>query len=1183
MRLKRLTIKGFKSFADETVIHFNENLIGIVGPNGSGKSNVVDSIRWVLGEQKTSELRLDTMSDVIFNGTKNRKEGKISKVTLSFDNTKNVLPTEYNEVSVSRILYRNGGSEYQLNNVPCRKKDITNLFIDSGIGSNSYAIISLNMVEDILHDNGGSRRGMIEQAAGIAKYKKRKKETLSKLRGTLEDLDRVQDLLFEIEKNMASFERQAKRTEKFNQLKVDYKELSIKISHIEVKEFSLKYNQLKDQIQVEKDKRLKINTELGQDEAELQRLKTDIIKYEKSLNEDQQAFNTLIEELGRIENDKNLSIQKLQNAKDRLVEIDTSSKQLEGSVGSTKSKYESSIISQDSSQAKLGVAELAYKEADEKFALQSSSFDDLRQREKEIKSAVSANQLLKETLGREIEALLTRQGILKTDVSTMDTRIGEINKGGEADRKELQLQEKHLEELEKQLESKSKESAELEAQLAEMQSVGASAVVDMNEKYAERAGIEQRIKFIKNIIENNEGLPESVKFILNKKGKNYPVFSDVIEIKDEKYTNIIELFLEPYFYHILAADRKEALKIYEQVRDAQKGKIKVIIADELPKTALTAPKHDLVPLEDLINSDKLYTQYIRLLSKDVYVTDKSYKTLDLTSLSSDTTVLFASEYLIYTGGQLYGGSNTLFEGVQLGRKKILEKLEIKLDKLGKVIVSLEEKAEQDKTKQEASLEALNKARSGYEEIRKSLEESRGKFYQIESKITHLDESLKELDEQVQLKKEELVQVEKDLNLKNSRYSEIETVKVDEMSDQELTLKIEEAHKAYLAASAVRDQAQSALFEIRSTFSLAAKDVEFHKNTLGDISVRIDALREEKANQEEIISSTDIALREIKQSLQDQYEKKAQIQSKLSEYEDTYYKEKGKIFELEKKISEFRSELYKKDHLISELTEKYTQVGFEIKGIHERNSIEFGVEIKENEFPEEYEGANLDDLRSKKTKIQDRIRSFGEINPMAITAYNEIKERHDQISKERDDILEAKSSLEETISEIEIAASERFNESLNRIRANFKSVFQSLFSKDDDCDIVLLDNEDPLEAKIEIIAKPKGKRPKSISSLSGGEKTLTAASFLFALYLLKPAPFCIFDEVDAPLDDVNVLKFNKIIREFSQDSQFIVITHNKLTMSEVDILYGVYLKELGVSGVSAVDFRTYDQTEMVVTP
>ena len=890
----------------------------------------------------------------------------------------------------------------------------------------------------------------------------------------------------------------------------------------------------------------------------------------------------LIEELGKVENDKNLSLQKLQNAKDRLVQIDTSSQQLEGSVGDTKNKYESAIVAQDKSQGQLALVEQAYQEADKEFSRLSSSFEDLRQREKEIKSAVSANQLLKETLGREIEALLTRQSILKTDISMMESRKEEINKGGEADRQELEQQAKELAEIEKQLEEKATSSEKLEAELAEIQSTSAAAVVEVNEKYAERAGIEQRVKFIKNIIENNEGLPESVKFILKKKGKDYNVFSDVIEIKDEKYTNIIELFLEPYFYHVIAADRAEGIKLYEQVRDAQKGKIKVIIADELPKAPLTAPREGLIPLQDLVKADSTYTPYVRLISQEVFVTDQSYKSVDLSALGGDATVLFAREYLIYTGGKLYGGSNTLFEGVQLGRKKILEKLETKLGKLSKVIKSYEEKAEKQKSNQTTTQEKLVAQKEEFEEIRKSLEASRGKFYQIESKISHLDGSIQDLDQGVQLKKEELVQVEKDLELKNNRYSEIQAVKVDEMSDQELTQKIEDAHKAYLAAGATRDQTQSSLFEIRSTFNLAAKDLEFHKNTLGDISVRIDALREEKTTQQEIISTTEVELKDIKQSLQDRYEKKAEIQSKLSQYEDTYYKEKGKIFELEKKISEFRSELYKKDHLISELSEKYTQIGFEIKGIHERNSIEFGVEIKENEFPEEYEGLNLENLKTKKTKIQERIRSFGEINPMAITAYNEIKERHDQISKEKDDILAAKDSLEETISEIETAASERFNDSLNRIRVSFKSVFQSLFSKDDDCDIVLLDNEDPLEAKIEIIAKPKGKRPKSISSLSGGEKTLTAASFLFALYLLKPAPFCIFDEVDAPLDDVNVLKFNKIIREFSQDSQFIVITHNKLTMSEVDILYGVYLKELGVSGVSAVDFRTYDQTEMVVT-
>ena len=1182
MRLKRLTIKGFKSFADETVIHFNENLIGIVGPNGSGKSNVVDSIRWVLGEQKTKELRLDSMADVIFNGTKNRKEGKIAKVTLSFDNTKNVLPTEYNEVSISRILYRNGTSEYQLNNVPCRKRDITNLFIDSGIGSNSYAIISLNMVEDILHDNGGSRRSMIEQASGIAKYKQRKKETLRKLRGTLEDLDRVQDLLFEIEKNMASFERQAKRTEKYNQLKVDYKDLSIKISHIEVREFSLKYDQLKKQIEVEKDARIKINTQLTQDEAELQKLKAAIIDYEKSLSQDQQAFNSLIEDLGKVESDKNLCLQKLQSARDRLAEIEQSSKQLDQSVGSTQSKYESAIKAKEGAQQQLSTAEAVYQDADQSFGLQSTAFEELRQREKEIKSAVTANQILKENLGREIEALLTRQSILSSDITSMSERKAAIAESVSEDRKVLEQQLEEIGQLETGLEDQVQKVAKLEEDLEEEQVKTSEATVNLNQKRAEQGGVEQRIKFLKNIIESNEGLPESAKYILKKGGVQFQVLADVIEVTDEAYANIIELFLEPYFYHIISKSRKEAIGLYEQVRDAQKGKINVLISDQYKSDGKSVPRADLMPLDTLIKTDKKYRPIINHICSSVYVSDHSYKDLNLDDLDDDITVLFPKEYLIYRGGHIYGGSNTLFEGIQLGRKKVLEDLQTKEESIKSEVKDLEGRVDASKKSQDEHQGKLLNSRKQVEQIRASLEEQREKLYQVQSKMTHVDESIKELELQVSAKTEEVAGVESDLTIKNAAYGEIQHVKIDEMSDQELALKIEEGHKLYLSASSSREEAQSSLFEAKSTFNIASNDVEFHKNTLGSIAERIDELRADKNTQEEIISSSEKQLEDIKVELEKKYTDKADVQKKLSAYEDTYYKEKGKIFELEKSITESRSKLYAKDQLVANLSEQFTKVEFEIKSINERNSIEFGIEIKLSEFPPEYEDEDLEALKNKKNRIQERIRNFGDINPMAITAYNEIKERHDQISKERDDILEAKVSLEETITEIEAAASERFNASLDEIRVNFKKVFQGLFSKDDDCDIVLLDNEDPLEAKIEIIAKPKGKRPKSINSLSGGEKTLTAASFLFALYLLKPAPFCIFDEVDAPLDDVNVLKFNKIIRNFSKDSQFIVITHNKLTMSEVDILYGVYLKELGVSGVSAVDFRTYDQTEMTVT-
>ncbi|MEL6123553.1 MAG: hypothetical protein AAFR14_07505 [Bacteroidota bacterium] len=408
----------------------------------------------------------------------------------------------------------------------------------------------------------------------------------------------------------------------------------------------------------------------------------------------------------------------------------------------------------------------------------------------------------------------------------------------------------------------------------------------------------------------------------------------------------------------------------------------------------------------------------------------------------------------------------------------------------------------------------------------------------------------------------------------------EQIDTEELTNDELGQQVEEAHLDFIDKGQIRETAQRHLFEIQSQFDSAQKDQGYYENMVVSIQQRLDEAKREEATLRQTISDNEKILSQNQEELRGLYSQKKELQTKLNSYEDSYYKEKGKIFESEKAISALRSRITAKDQLISTLSERQTNLSFEIKGIHERNSIEFGIEIDTKAFPEEYESEDLPRLKEKRRKLNDRIRNYGDINPMAITAYNEIKERHERISKERDDILDAKVALEQTISEIEKTASDRFNKALDDIRVNFRHVFQGLFSADDDCDIVLLNAEDPLQANIEIIAKPKGKRPKSISQLSGGEKTLTAASFLFALYLLKPAPFCIFDEVDAPLDDVNVQKFNKLIRKFSGSSQFIVITHNKLTMAEVDILYGVYLKERGVSGVSAVDFRNYEAAELL---
>lgn len=1179
MRLKRLSIKGFKSFADETDIHFNENLIGIVGPNGSGKSNVVDSIRWVLGEGKKSELRLADMADVIFNGSKDRKEGRVARVTLTFDNTKNILSSDFSEISISRILYREGNSEYRLNNVPCRRRDITDLFVDSGIGSNSYAIISLNMVEDILHDSGGSRRQMIEQAAGIAKYKVRKQETLRKLKATDEDLSRVQDLLFEIEKSMQTFERQARRTERYNALKEDYRQLAIKVSHIEVKEHNTNLQQIAKRLELEQDARLSDQSILVQEEALLQKLKTDIIASEKSLNQDQQAFNALIEKLGKVENDKNLALQRLTNARERIAELDDNHQELTTTLQGSQSQLQKSIELQTHTKQNLAQEEEAYSGSNNRYNSISHSYNQLRQQEKEIQNLIQANQRQKESLGREIEGLKTRLQIANTDIAQINDRIAQLQKSSGGSEQELatskgewQKAAESVMDMEEQIKTDEEKMAQLNEALGDRMNIH-------NKIQAEYSSVEQRIKFLNNIIENHEGLPESAKHILDTT-PGALIFSDLISINDPKYIQIVELMMEPYLHYLVAATSREAMKMYATVRGAQKGKLHAFVLEELQSTVLHQAPPGLISLASVIDAEPRYQPIVDHLCAGVYIATMSSSEIDRRLLIDGATVLFPEEFLILSNGVLFGGSNTLFEGVQLGRKKILEQLTKQSEQLLlDVDVALRDR---DLIKKQLAefQQAINAKRQQILGLRQRQESLQRDLYQIENKHRNSIESIQQLEHQKSLKSNEVLTFKGHLKEKEIAYNEMTSTEKVDHSDNELTAQIEAAYEAYHQAGIERDEVQRRLFEVKSQASMADKDVEYHGSIIKGILQRIETMKKESAQHQNALQEYELQLKNAKDALEQLYVDKKSYQQKLSSYEDTYYKEKGKIFELEKRIAELRSKISIKDQAINTLTEQRTNLNYEIKSIHERNSIEFGISIDASEFPEAYEGADLHQLKEQRNQLQNKIRNYGDINPMAITAYNEIKERHDHIASERDDILTAKVSLEETIVEIEKIASERFSASLEDIRTNFRAVFQSLFSADDDCDIVLLNSDEPLEANIEIIAKPKGKRPKSISQLSGGEKTLTAASFLFALYLLKPAPFCIFDEVDAPLDDVNVQKFNKIIRQFSADSQFIVITHNKLTMAEVDVLYGVYLKEQGVSGVSAVDFRNYEAAELL---
>lgn len=838
MRLNKIEIKGFKSFGDKTIINFNSGVTGIVGPNGCGKSNIVDAIRWVLGEQKTSLLRSDKMENIIFNGSKSRKKLQLAEVSISFDNTKNLIPTEYSTVTVTRKYFRSGDSEYLLNDVKCRLKDITNLFLDTGISSNNYAIIELSMVDNILNDKDNSRLHLFEEAAGISKFRKRKKETFNKIKQTELDLDRVEDLVYEIEKNLRSLKRQAKQTEKYHKYKDEYKIISINVA-LEVSKTTMSsLKEQKQKLTKVENENTKVIAELAKKNSKLESAKSSLIPYEKKLLKLQKKLNQVLDKIRNFEESKRMKSQK----------------------------------------AKMLIEKI----------------EDLRDR---IKYDTESNK--------------------RSEFS-----ISSIQKEISSNEKELKK------------------------------------VVD-------------KLKITK---------------------KDYTKYEEELKDKNVKITDIKEV--EDQF--------RQLNHNLESISNKRNQVERLLLLDNIDK--------------------KTVVEKIKSIDKEILELKKGFKTI---------------ENLFKTENKEIIRINKLFSE----KSKDLSTDEIKYNSLKNNIESLKKEMEYKN--------------STYESNKRRIAE----------------------------------------NIDNLKKSEKEVVKID-------------------------------------------TDTDSNENSLIKL-----------------------------------YDEKSKSEKDLQKFEDEYYKLKSTINLDDSSIKELQN---KKDinlNLIDELKSSIYDNEIELNSVEQRLSIEFDLDINTCKADKDFfKDSSVDNMINRREELKEKIEKIGQINPLAMEAYKEIKERHEFITKEREDLLEAKDSLLKTIEEIDIVAKESFLNSFEKIKSNFKTVFRSLFTDDDDCDLLINDEENPLESSIEIMAKPKGKKPLTINQLSGGEKTLTATSLLFAIYLLKPAPFCVFDEVDAPLDDANIDKFNKIVNKFSNTSQFIIVTHNKRTMNNADIIYGITMPEQGVSKVVPVDLR-----------
>jgi chromosome segregation protein len=1169
VRLKSLEIKGFKSFADRTVLNFDEGITGVIGPNGCGKSNIIDSIRWVIGEHKISNLRSENLESLVFNGSKTRNASGLAEVSLTFENTKNLLPTEFNTVTITRKYYKSGESEYRLNDVACRLKDIHNLFMDTGVSTDSYAIIELGMVDDIIKDKENSRRKMLEQAAGITIYKTRKREAKLKLDATEQDLARIEDLLFEINNQLKSLENQAKKAEKYFEIKKEYKEVSIELAKAALEGFNVTYRDLNHQQQQEVDKRLELEAAIAGEDASLEAEKLSLIEKEKALQQMQHAYNEMLDNVRSKENQKNLSSQRLQYLKETKISLDEFLKKASGQLQGLQESIEFTTLQIADEQQKLVEVEdklEQQKEAvEEKRAIfddKRSSIDTLRKENQAIqynrfdaekKVAVADTSI--QNIQRTILQLTEEETQRKSQLATLETEKTAKEKELEVKKNELQSLQDHQDRTKEQI-----------LQTQNLMEGMRNNLADESRKLDARSN---EYDLLKSLVDSMEGYPESVKFLHNNNGwnKDAPLLSDLIFVKEE-YRAAVENVLDQYLNYYVVNNMQEGLQAIHLLDSNKKGKANFFMLDKFTDLTKSDKPANTIAALDVIEIDAKYNKLASHLLGNVFIAETE------AALENAGSEIILEKTGKYVKGKyaITGGSVGLFEGKKIGRAKNLEKLTEEITKQQAVVLALKE-AIQTKHNEVVSYNDQLKD-VAIKQTQQDINQLSNLVFSLQNKIENLVHQQNnaltrstDLETQLQQNHDAIADTRNELEKFNSQ--------LDDLADklQAIESAYASAEQEYNFAGAAYNESNINFTKQQSKIASLSSELEFKTKQLHELQLQVETSNTQLNESDEAISKTAAELKDVEELVITLLQNKDAEEKQLNEADQTYYNLRNSLTEKETALRQKQKSKEIIDTLLNEIKDKLTDLKLQLSGMKERLNVEFKVDL-DAIIDEPRTGTDaVEDLKERNERMRKRLENIGEVNPTAIEAYTEMKKRYEFILEQKNDLVNAKDSLMQTIQEVEATANQQFLDTFNKTRENFQKVFKALFTDEDTADMVLVDPENLAETGIDIVAKPKGKRPSSIGQLSGGEKTLTATALLFAIYLIKPAPFCILDEVDAPLDDANVGKFTNMIKQFSENSQFIIVTHNKQTMSAVDVIYGVTMQEPGVSKLVPVDFRS----------
>ncbi|MEP6617441.1 MAG: chromosome segregation protein SMC, partial [Ginsengibacter sp.] len=1033
MRLKSLEIKGFKSFADKTILNFDEGVTGVIGPNGCGKSNIVDSIRWVIGEQKISQLRSENLESLVFNGSKNRSASGLAEVSLTFENTRNLLPTEFNTVTITRKYYKSGESEYRLNDVTCRLKDIHNLFLDTGVSTDSYAIIELGMVDDIIKDKENSRRRMLEQAAGISIYKTRKKEAKLKLDATELDLARIEDLLFEINNQLKTLESQAKKAEKYYEIKKEYKEVSIELAKASLEGFNITYKNLNEQLQAETDKRAGLEASVATRESEIEKEKIHFIEKEKSLQDLQLAFNELHNSVRNKENEKGLSAQRLQYLKERetgLRDFLTKSEgQLRGiseSIEFTRHQITDEERKLDELKEQLATLRNDVEQKRKIFDENRVGTDELRKSQQSIQRNQFEAEKKVAVADTSIHNLQKAIANIEEEKVARTSQLLEVEKEKALISKELDIKKTDLHQLQQHNEFTKEQILQTQALLEDLR----------NELAGENRKLDARKNehdLLKSLIDTMEGYPESVKFLHNNTGWNHtaPILSDIIYVNAE-YRTAVENVLEPYLNYYIVQNLGEGLQAIHLLDENKKGKANFFLLDQLNtnpeifgKGENPTGEHNSIPIGtipalEVIEIDKKYDNLAKFLLGNVFIAD------DESALENSNGSIVLEKNGKYVKGKysLTGGSVGLFEGKKIGRAKNLEKLVEEINAQETVVTDLKSVISSRANEVLAFNEELKE--NAISQTQNDINYLSNKIFSLVNRIENLQladhagtQRLDELQHQLSANIQSIADTRISLDEYNGLLQDIS--QKTSLAEQQYLV----AEKDYNEVNDLYNEKNIGVTRQQSKLTAIQQELEFKNNQLNDLNIQVENSSRQLTESSQSIAETNTLFNELEIAVTAMMKNKELEERKLNEADQAYYNLRNALSEKESELRLQQKSKEQVDHLLNEIKDKLNELKLQLAGMKERLSVEFKVDLDAILDSPRTTGITLEELQEKNDRMKKRLENMGEINPTAIEAFTEMKKRYEFIVEQKDDLVTAKESLMQTIQEVEITANQQF--------------------------------------------------------------------------------------------------------------------------------------------------------------